>query len=64
MKVNIATGKDQNQPHRLYLLPESDRDRRTLERLAAEYYCTNFGRDAETGDVLHVAVEIKATEQD
>lgn len=41
------------------LLAETDTDRRVLDRLIAKFECLGFGRHPETGDPLHLTLEIR-----
>ena len=59
MRANIEPPDRPDAPHRLFLLPETKADLLILEQLSREYELTNLGRNAETGDVLHVGVELR-----
>ena len=63
MRAILGRPDDRPDCHRLFLLPENDRDRKVLERLVARYELTNLGRHAETGCVLHVGVELRERER-
>jgi len=58
MRVSIdSSGLDGDQPHRLHLEPDDDRDRELLRKLAC-YQVASIGFDPDTLAPLHASVEI------
>lgn len=47
-----------DQPPHLHLVPENDRDRRTCERLFLFGVTCGFGRDPDSGEIVHIQVEV------
>lgn len=45
-------------PDVLCLIPDSEADQQTLERLLADYRCVGFGRHPETRQVLHLELPL------
>jgi len=59
MKVLISRPwRPGDEIHQMHLEPESDRDRETLDRLVNKYRIDGFGRDANSGNVLHVQIRL------
>lgn len=61
MKVSIVscTHPDRKTPAYLHLEPQCQRDLGVLEMLLRRYAVLGFGRDPETGDVIHVQVSLE-----
>lgn len=49
--------------HELFLMPETDRERQQLENILDHCAVIGFGRDANTGHILHVRIEIPSASQ-
>ena len=59
MRINyIAARPGMCDQCELLLQPENDADRKNLERLVRDDVAAGFGRDATTGELLHVSVAI------